>query len=280
MNSQQQRTPYNLPLGMPTPPLGTATGILDSNPNNSDPANAPIGEPLNDALLYSTDELIGTFEVTASHAPQAYLTHFYPYNVHSSVLTANIPPPRWLLLARSCIYLNAVPKITLQAVKVRTAPCKLIIEYHPDPTLLQLPDITTMDGLTQSKFLGTTNPASSQDTSIRTIKWEWDTSARDIFTVPLVGYQQGTSRITRTNFAATVSATGTKDHCCLPISFITSGVLIIRVAQPYQPGSLFPSAFQINVWKSFAEFNPSVYSLFSPAGVNQANGTVNSNYTI
>lgn len=284
MSVYPQRTPYVYPLDVPTPQAQTVTGVFDMT-TVSPALDSPPGEPFNELLLNALLEYMFTFNVSMDHAFNAFLTAFSPLNIVSPdvqppVGSSGNAQPAWTLVARSATFINAIPKIVFQCVKVPAAPCQLQISYLP----LSAP--LNNDPANYLFSCKTPLPISAIPTqflqelsgSNRVIKWVWDLGATDTFSIDCAGFITEGTRPS----SYPIQSRNTipyNYYCSDPYENINTGIFIITVHQPYMPGSIFPSDFEINVWKSFPKLDTICYASLHPQ-VPLPGSSVATNYVV
>lgn len=259
----------------PMPPTQTALGFLEMVPTSADLLVIP-GEPFNDELYAPTLEFMDTITITSDNTFNNVLALMEPLSLcrrGDTIPDSNEAMPIWLLKARSATYTVPIPKIVLSAIKCMAAPCEIGIAYIPLSYPL-VPGTQTDTNPTNPNFLPKTlMNAASLPTYVlnelanlnRMPKLIWDLAASDTFTIDLSSFTTAGVKLERFATGFEGGSSLNASYGVLPYENYSSGAIVLFLHQPYLPGSIFPTTFDINIYKSFTQLDTFVFQ--SPLNV-------------
>lgn len=257
----QTRPPLIVPTDQQPPPDQTVWGTLEMI-DPPETLNRLPGDPLLDQLLWKFDEYLTTFGVGTSDPPDRNLFCCDPLTVsYSDPSVDNEPVPAWLLNMRTCAFANVVPKLTFQPVKPPGVSCRILILHVPRTV------INSADGPCPHQQAQVPLPNELGYPTYRTTKIEWDCQQPISLTLPA-----WSNVLMRPMTYPNYDVGNVNDVSMIPYENISGGLLLLRLAQRPMPGSIYPTSFNINVFKSYTEFDPVVLQNYyqAPSGLANA----------
>lgn len=260
--------PPVFPLTPSVPPQQTVTGYMDEFglPNSPNKTALP-GQPPMQAFWNARNEYIGSFNVTNQQPIGTQLASidilracgdYNDIDQNLSVARSNLSVPTRIIWPRSLLinsaqFFSGKVTYTFWAIKPQPTAGRIRFVYIPDKDI----DSTYITPATQATYDGANVPINF-DSRLRNYIWEWDLEEKPTYTLDFVGnnplQRLPTCLPTQPYYIFSgasipvVEADETE-----PFFNTTYGSLHIFIQNPYAPGSIYPTNFNIHIFKSLPD---------------------------
>lgn len=219
-------TPANSNGVATNPPPQTVAGTLDQIGSINSLTPLP-GNKVDLEWMFNRPRYIGKYTVAKSNAADSTVAVIRPFSLRDNI--SSITSQHWheMLLSMARFW-NGCIVWRFYMVKPLRVVGRLIVEYRPDA------------------YLTTTTWSNCGESQQRHIVKEWDLSKSDFVDLCFTGYNSAEWRPTKVPFMRKTGTNRTLRLASrLPLDQYFAGTFRLSVAQPIQPGSVFPDSYDI-----------------------------------